>query len=260
MTRGMVPMQVSWLNMNPSLWTHPRLSLPKALLTQMLAYRLSMLQAFATWWDETILALKGDMLGWQICTTVKWSQTAFHQAANGGALQVTTLDNLDALFDADPLLDFVGPFAAGEVSTELIRANPQHHNVCATKICTHPLGTNFDSSWGQPAVDQWSNMGRGHGSRLGALLAYLCMACTLHNSWDSSSQQSNVVQHQLSCLPLDEVLYTHVHEHVIHQTFLTFDNLKPWSWVFMLPKQLVSSSQSTMQLGPTWMHAASKMP
>ena len=32
-----------------------------------------------------------------------------------------TLVNLDALFDADPLLQMVGPFAANEVGTELIR-------------------------------------------------------------------------------------------------------------------------------------------
>ena len=50
-----------------------------------------------------------------MCTTIEWPPTAFCQAANGGALQVPTLENLDALFDVDPQVNLVGPFAGGEV-------------------------------------------------------------------------------------------------------------------------------------------------
>jgi hypothetical protein len=73
-----------------------------------------------TQWDKMILAFEGDILG-QSCTTVEWPATAFWQVSNGAALQVPTLVNLDALFDADPLLQMVGPFAANEVGTELVR-------------------------------------------------------------------------------------------------------------------------------------------
>lgn len=49
---------------------------------------------------------------------VEWPQMAFRQAVNGGVLQVPTLANLDAIFDADPLLDLVGLFAAGGRSAQ----------------------------------------------------------------------------------------------------------------------------------------------
>lgn len=75
----------------------------------------------ATHWDETVFVFEGDVLGKQMCTMVEWPQMAIQQAANGGTLQVPTLDNLDALFDVDPLQELVGPFTAGEVSTELIQ-------------------------------------------------------------------------------------------------------------------------------------------
>jgi hypothetical protein len=67
------------------------------------------------------MAFEGDVLGGQTCTVVEWPATAFRLAANGAAIQVPTLANLDALFDGDPLLETVGPFVANEVGTEIIR-------------------------------------------------------------------------------------------------------------------------------------------
>ena len=71
-------------------------------------------------WDETVMASKGDVLGGQTCMVVEWPAMAFRQVANGAAIQVPTLANLDALFDANPLLEMVGPFMANEVGTKLV--------------------------------------------------------------------------------------------------------------------------------------------
>ena len=71
--------------------------------------------------DEMVIAFEGDVLGGQACMVVEWPATGFWQASNGAVIQVLTLTNLDALFDADPLLKTVGPFAANEVGTKLIR-------------------------------------------------------------------------------------------------------------------------------------------
>lgn len=63
-----------------------------------------------------IMALDGGVRGGKMCTTIEWPPTAFCQAANGGALHVPTLENLlDALFDVDPQVNLVGPFAGREV-------------------------------------------------------------------------------------------------------------------------------------------------
>ena len=67
-----------------------------------------------------VMVFEGDVLHGQICTMVKWPVMAFQQAANGGALQVPTPANLDALFDADPTLELVGPFVVNKPGTELI--------------------------------------------------------------------------------------------------------------------------------------------
>ena len=53
--------------------------------------------------------------------TVEWPVTAFRRAANGGALQVPTLANVDALFNVDLTVELVGPFVVNELGTELIR-------------------------------------------------------------------------------------------------------------------------------------------
>jgi hypothetical protein len=71
-------------------------------------------------WDETVMAFEGDVLVGQMCMVVKWPATAFQLAANGAAIQVPMLANLDALFDGDPLLEMVGPFMANEVGTKII--------------------------------------------------------------------------------------------------------------------------------------------
>jgi len=74
----------------------------------------------ATQWDDMIMAFEGDVLG-QICTAVEWPVAAHRLAANGAGLQVPTLANLDALFAADPGAIVVGPFAANEAGTEIVR-------------------------------------------------------------------------------------------------------------------------------------------
>lgn len=123
-------------------------NMPEALTTHLLAYGSSTLQAYImlaagmdprvvgwivlmhhptkhavsvppTQWDKMVMAFEGDMLG-QSCTTVEWPLMAFRQVSNGAALQVPMLVNLDALLNADPLLQMVRPFAANEVGTELI--------------------------------------------------------------------------------------------------------------------------------------------
>jgi hypothetical protein len=71
-------------------------------------------------WDERVMAFEGDVLGGQTCTVVEWPAMAFWLAANGVAIQVPTLANLDALFDGNPLLEMVGLFVASIVGTKII--------------------------------------------------------------------------------------------------------------------------------------------
>jgi hypothetical protein len=67
------------------------------------------------------MAFEGDVLG-QTCMTVEWPAVAHRLlVSNGAGLQVPTLENLDALFAADPGANVVGPFALNEAGTETIR-------------------------------------------------------------------------------------------------------------------------------------------
>jgi hypothetical protein len=86
-------------------------------------------------WDETVIAFEGDVLGGQTCM-VKWPATAFLLLeANGAAIQVPTLTNLDALFHGDPLLETMGTFVANEVETEIIPMR----NVMCVPPCYVPI-------------------------------------------------------------------------------------------------------------------------
>lgn len=129
----------------------------------------------ATHWDETILAFEGNVRGGQTCVMVEWPQMAFQQAVNGGALQVPTLANLDALFNADPLLDLVGLFAAGEVGTELICTR---NIMCVPPKYVPILLSQALTPWEAYLHISGAIWTDGLEANCGSLLAYLWAACT----------------------------------------------------------------------------------
>ena len=214
---------------------------PEALLTRMLAYGPGTPQAFimmeaqadplllgrvtlmhrptrfpisvpATQWDETIMAFEGDVLGGQTCTVVEWPATGFRQAANGAALQVPTLANLDAMFAADPQLDTVGPFAVNENGTELIRTR----NV----MCVPPRYVPILLGWALMPREAYERLGgaiRADGleADCGPLLGYLRAACTL-----PTGALIPAVQHPAApVLRVDDTLYNHIRDHIVHRDF-----------------------------------------
>lgn len=163
-----------------------------------------------TQWDEMVMALEGDVLGGQICTTVEWPAAGLRQAANGGAIQVPTLANLDALFDGGPDVEVVGPYAANEVGTELIRTR----NVMFVPPRYIPtlLGQSLTP---RQAYLRLVGAVRTDGFELACapLLDYLRAACTL-----PAGQPVPAVQRPAAnVLRMDETLHQHIRENVVHR-------------------------------------------
>ena len=160
-----------------------------------------------TQWDETVMAFEGDVLG-QSCTAVEWPPTAFRQVSNGAALQVPTLVNLDALFDADPLLQTVGPFAANEVGTELIRTRSVMF--LPPRYIAIVLGQNLTPR------DAYLRLGgaiRADGLELDCapLLSFLRAACTLPTGQPVPALQRAAA----TVLRADAALYRHIRDNVV---------------------------------------------
>ena len=214
---------------------------PERLLTRMLAYSPSTPQAFImleerqdptlvgrvmlmhrptkfpvsvppTPWDETVMAFEGDVLGGQTCTVVAWPATAFRLAANGAAIQVPTLANLDALFGGDPLLEMVGPFVANEVGTEIIRTR----NV----MCVPPRYVPILLGQMLSPREAYTRLGGairadGFEGDCAPLLAYLRAACTLQMAQLVPSIQCAAAP----VLRVDPPLFAHIRDSLIHMDF-----------------------------------------
>jgi hypothetical protein len=69
----------------------------------------------ATPFDDIAYAFWGDIRNGQSPHTVVWDDAYF---ARNAAVQVPTAANMDQLLAADPALELVGPFAAGDQDTE----------------------------------------------------------------------------------------------------------------------------------------------
>jgi hypothetical protein len=214
---------------------------PEALLTRMLAYAPSTPQAFimlgalpdpamlgrmtllhrptrfpvsvpATQWDETVMAFEGDVLGGQTCTAVEWPVTGFRQAANGAALQVPTLENLDGLFAADPHLETVGPFAANENGTELVRTRnlmcvpPRYVPLVLGRLLTP-----------RDAYLRLSGAIRADGLEAACtpLLTYLRVACTLQ----TAALVPAVQRPAALVLRVDATMYNHIRDSIVFRDF-----------------------------------------
>ena len=166
----------------------------------------------ATQWDEIVtMAFEGDVLG-QTCTVVEWPASGFRQAANAGALQVPTLANLDALFDGDPLAETVGPFAANEVGTELVRT--RNVMFVPPKYVLIVLGQTLTP---RQAYQRLGGAIRADGFEgdCAPLLTYLRAACTL-----PAGQLLPAVQRPAApVLRVDESLYRHIRDEIVLRDF-----------------------------------------
>jgi hypothetical protein len=71
----------------------------------------------ATPFDDVACAFLGDARNGQAPHTAVWDDAYF---ARNAAVQVPTAANMDQLLAADPVLELVGPFAAGDQDTEVL--------------------------------------------------------------------------------------------------------------------------------------------
>jgi hypothetical protein len=92
----------------------------------------------ATPFDEVARAFLGDARNGQAPHAAVWDDTCF--ARNAG-VQVPTAANMDQLLAADPALESVGPFAAGDQGTEALTVRNSVHvpNRCMTMLLSDAM-------------------------------------------------------------------------------------------------------------------------